>query len=54
LVAEPSGAVAPAAYLHRFDELTERFGLAPDAPVVAVISGGNLDPALLASLIAEG
>jgi threonine dehydratase len=52
LVAEPSGAVAPAAYLHRRAELRERFGLAEDAVVVAVVSGGNLDPALLASLIA--
>jgi threonine dehydratase len=51
IVAEPSGAVAPAAYLHHRDELAERFALAADAPVVAVVSGGNLDPALLATLV---
>jgi len=50
LVSEPSGAVAPAAWLHRRDELRTRFGL--DAgPVVAVVTGGNLDPALLADLV---
>jgi threonine dehydratase len=53
LVAEPSGAVAPAAYLQRRDELAGRFGLATDAQVVAVVSGGNLDPALLATLVAR-
>ena len=42
--AEPSGAVAPAAFLFRAHQL-------PDAKVtVAVISGGNIDPALLAEL----
>jgi threonine dehydratase len=51
LIAEPSGAVAPAGYLFRRDELRSRFGVA-DGPVVAVVSGGNLDPALLARLIA--
>ncbi len=40
LVAEPSGAVAPAAWLSRADELRERFGFG-DGPVVAVLSGGN-------------
>jgi threonine dehydratase len=44
IVAEPSGAVATAAYLHRRDEL-------PAGPTVAVVSGGNLDPALLARLL---
>ena len=44
LVAEPSGAVAPAAYLFRSGEL-------PVGRTVAIISGGNLDPALLADLI---
>jgi threonine dehydratase len=53
IVAEPSGATAPAAYLHRRAELVERFSLADDAQVVAVISGGNLDPALLAALVAR-
>jgi threonine dehydratase len=38
LVAEPSGAVATAAYLHR--EL-------PASRTVSVISGGNIDPRLL-------
>ncbi|MFI2607163.1 threonine/serine dehydratase [Kitasatospora sp. NPDC018619] len=44
LVAEPSGAVAPAAYFHR---AAETGGQA----VAAVVSGGNLDPALLAELL---
>ena len=43
-VAEPSGAVAPAAFLFHADEL-------PNTQInVAVISGGNIDPALLAEL----
>ena len=43
-MAEPSGAVAPAAFLFHADEL-------PDTKInVAVISGGNIDPALLAEL----
>jgi len=43
-VAEPSGAVAVAAFLFHRDEL-------PDTRInVAVISGGNIDPALLAEL----
>lgn len=45
LVVEPSGAVAAAAYLHRRSEL-------PAGRAVAVVSGGNLDPALLAKLAA--
>ncbi|HEX6344114.1 threonine/serine dehydratase [Umezawaea sp.] len=45
LVAEPSGAVAVAAYLNRRAEL-------PLGRTVAVVSGGNLDPALLAELLA--
>lgn len=40
LVVEPSGAVATAAYRHRRDEL-------PPGRTVAVVSGGNLDPALV-------
>lgn len=40
LVAEPSGAVPVAGYLAHRDQL-------PDGPAVAVISGGNVDPALL-------
>jgi threonine dehydratase len=43
-IAEPSGAVAPAAFLFHAHQL-------PDTRVnVAVISGGNIDPALLQSL----
>jgi threonine dehydratase len=44
LVVEPSGAVSVAGYLHRRAEL-------PAGRTVAVISGGNLDPARLASLL---
>ena len=40
LVAEPSGAVAPAALLFRAPEL-------PSGPVVAVVSGGNVDLSLI-------
>jgi threonine dehydratase len=43
-LAEPSGAVAPAAFLFHANEL-------PNTRInVAVISGGNIDPALLADL----
>jgi threonine dehydratase len=43
-LAEPSGAVAPAAFLFHADEL-------PNTKInVAVISGGNIDPQLLAEL----
>jgi threonine dehydratase len=45
LVAEPSGAVATAAYLHHAGEL-------PTGRTVAVVSGGNIDPALLAEILA--
>ena len=48
-LAEPSGAVAAAAFLFHADEL-------PNTAInVAVISGGNIDPALLAeyALIAD-
>src|SRR5262245_60235842 len=38
LIAEPSGAVATAAWLYHRDELGP-----PDGPVVSVISGGNAD-----------
>ena len=41
LVAEPGGAVAVAAYLHHADEL-------PPGQVVAVVSGGNIDPEIFA------
>ena len=46
IVAEPSGAVTTAAYLNRAAEL-------PAGNTVAVVSGGNIDPALLARLLAE-
>jgi threonine dehydratase len=45
LVAEPSGATTTAAYLYHSDEL-------PAGRTVAVVSGGNLDPKLLAELVA--
>ncbi|WP_091452639.1 threonine ammonia-lyase [Actinokineospora iranica] len=45
LVAEPSGAVATAGYLHHAGEL-------PRGRTVAVVSGGNVDPAALAALLA--
>jgi threo-3-hydroxy-L-aspartate ammonia-lyase len=44
LVAEPSGAVATAAYLSHVDRL-------PDGPVAAVVSGGNVVPDLLATVL---
>jgi threonine dehydratase len=44
LVVEPSGAVATAAYLFRRDAL-------PGGRTVAVVSGGNVDPAVLAAVI---
>ncbi|MET0965191.1 MAG: threonine/serine dehydratase [Nakamurella sp.] len=46
LVAEPSGAVAAAAYLHHQDEL-------PGGKTVAVVSGGNIDPAVLRALLVD-
>jgi len=46
LVVEPSGAVATAAYLYHRDEL-------PAGRTVAVVSGGNVDPAVLASAISS-
>ena len=46
LVVEPSGAVPVAAYLHHPDRL-------PVGTSVAVLSGGNIDPALLARLFAD-
>jgi threonine dehydratase len=48
LVAEPGGAAAVAAWLFRRDEL-------PDATSsVAVVSGGNIDPGLLATVLTAG
>ncbi|WP_026212471.1 threonine ammonia-lyase [Longispora albida] len=44
LVAEPSGAVATAAYLYHREEM-------PTGDTVAIVSGGNVDPALLKSVV---
>jgi threonine dehydratase len=46
LVAEPSGAVPVAAFLHHRDAL-------PPGTAVAVVSGGNIDPVLLAKLLSQ-
>jgi threonine dehydratase len=48
LVAEPGGAAAVAAWLYHRDELP-----AAVTPV-AVLSGGNIEPALLAAALAGG
>ncbi len=48
LLAEPSGAVAPAALLFHSDELP------PFRKAVAVISGGNIEPEVLRSILTEG
>jgi threonine dehydratase len=50
VVAEPSGAVAAAAWLHQAAALRERFDVG-DGPVVAVVSGGNVDPAVFAAAL---
>ncbi|MEX3015880.1 threonine/serine dehydratase [Gymnodinialimonas hymeniacidonis] len=47
LVVEPGGAVALAAALFHGDKLA-------DGPVIATLSGGNVDPALYAQIMAEG
>jgi threonine dehydratase len=55
LVAEPGGAVAVAACLFRSAADLGLDGDGPSdatAPVVAVLSGGNIDPALLAGVLA--
>lgn len=48
LVTEPSGVVAVAAALYKGSDL------AGTEPLVAVLSGGNLDPSLLVELLTEG
>jgi threo-3-hydroxy-L-aspartate ammonia-lyase len=48
LVAEPGGAAAVAAFLYHGDELPA------GANTIAVVSGGNVDPALLAKALARG
>jgi len=45
VVAEPSGAVAVAGYLAHHDVLGP-------GPAVAIISGGNVEPALLRDVLA--
>jgi len=47
LVAEPSGAVAAAAYFHHADGLAE-------GTTVAVVSGGNVDPSLFVDILSNG
>jgi threonine dehydratase len=47
LVAEPSGAVPVAAFLHHADQL-------PGRTAIAVVSGGNIDPRLLGRLLSDG
>jgi threonine dehydratase len=51
LVAEPGGAVAVAAALFRDPAELGLISGATAAPVVAVLSGGNIDPTLLAELL---
>ena len=48
IVSEPSGAVTFAAWLYHRDELPE------SQQAVAVVSGGNVEPQLLAQILAEG
>lgn len=50
LIAEPGGAVAVAAALHR-DARELGVTAATGQPVVAVLSGGNIDPALLTEVL---
>jgi threonine dehydratase len=52
LVVEPSGALAPAAARFRSRE-AGLAGLGPDRVVVAVVSGGNVDPASYRELLAS-
>ena len=47
LVAEPSGAVSSAAFLFLGDELPKA------SRTVAVISGGNIEPELLADILRD-
>ena len=47
LIAEPSGAVPVAAHLFHSDEL-------PPGKRVAIVSGGNIDPAVLRAVLADG
>ena len=47
VIAEPSGAVAPAAWLYHRDELPKSH------KTVAIVSGGNIEPQLLAQILTE-
>ena len=47
LIPEPSGAVSTAALLFHADQLP------PYKTAVAVVSGGNVDPTLLAQILTE-
>ncbi len=47
IVAEPSGAVTTAAFMFRAEQLGDR------GKTVAVLSGGNIDPALLSEIVRE-
>jgi threonine dehydratase len=51
LVAEPGGAVATAAYLSRFGTIEPR---GRRRNFVAIVSGGNVDPAMYAEILREG
>ncbi len=53
LVAEPSGAVALAAALYGTEALRGACGLKADAKICVVLSGGNVDPALLAASLQD-
>ncbi|HET9086465.1 MAG TPA: threonine/serine dehydratase [Acidobacteriaceae bacterium] len=53
LVAEPSGAVALAAALYKTDALRAACNLTADAAVCVIISGGNVDPGLLAASLQD-
>jgi threo-3-hydroxy-L-aspartate ammonia-lyase len=53
LVAEPGGAVAVAAALNRDPAELGLISAEPAAPVVAVLSGGNIDPTLLADILRD-
>jgi threonine dehydratase len=50
LIAEPGGAVAVAAALGR-SSAELGIGAGPSGPIVAVLSGGNIDPTLLADIL---
>ena len=55
LVVEPAGAVSVAPLLAgSYDEDDGLLGAGADGPVVAVLSGGNVDPLLLLRLIRHG